>query len=80
MRFFRNASKKAKKEACPKMAVECNLERTRPKRCTSAYSRKKRTKSPDQKKFDVPEIKNYLSITLSSATWMALMATQFAPL
>ena len=30
--------------------------------------------------FDVPEIKNYLSITLSGATWMALMATQFAPL
>ena len=62
------------------MAVVCNLERTRPKRCTSACSRKKRTKSRDQKKFDVPEIKKYLSITLSGATWMALIATQFAPL
>ena len=41
---------------------------------------KKGTKSRDQKMFDVPEIKNYLSITLSGATWIALMATQFAPL
>ena len=62
------------------MAVVCNLERTRPERCTSSHSRKKGTTSGDQKKFDVPEIKNYLSITLSVATWMALMATQFAPL
>ena len=39
------------------MAVVCNLERARPTRCTSAFPRKKRTKSRDQKKFDVPEIR-----------------------
>ena len=41
---------------------------------------KKRTKSRDHKKFHVPEIKKYLSIALSGATWMALMTIQFAPL
>ena len=80
MRFFRNASKRVKKSSTSKNGCVCSLERARPKRCTSACSRKKRTKSRDQKMFDVPEIKNYLSITLSGATWMALMATQFAPL
>ena len=46
----------------------------------SLLEKKKGQKRQDQKKFDVPEIKNYLSITLSGATWTALMATEFAPL
>ena len=51
-----------------------------PKKMYFSLLEKQKAKSRDQKKFHVPEIKKYLSIMLSGATWMALMATQFAPL
>ena len=63
------------KNGCRELACE-----DAPKKMHFILREKKGTKSRDQKKFDVPEIKNYLSIILSGATWMALMATQFAPL
>ena len=51
-----------------------------PKKMYFSLLEKKRTKRRDQKQYDIPEIKNDLSITLSGATWMALVATKFAPL
>ena len=79
--FLQERIQKSEKKKHVQKWLSCAILRGRAQKDVLQLAReKKRTKSRDQKKFDVPEIKNYLSITLSGATWMALMTTQFAPL
>ena len=78
--FLQERIQKSQKKQHVQKWLSCAILRGRAQKDVLQLTRKKRTKSRDQKMFDVPEIKNYLSITLSGATWMALMATQFAPL
>ena len=57
MRFFRNASKKVKKRSMSKNGCRVQSLEDAPRKMYVSLLEKKGTKSRDQKKFDVPEIK-----------------------